>query len=162
MQSMVTITHNNRCAEMLATVRRGPFARPTPEERIEFLLTRVRKTDCKVAFADHALEHTLSFQRRVHSIKQGFLKRAVTTPLGVTQDYWDRMQREITPFVKRLVESNDANTSQENVAKFDMCCGTITFLCTTTQHPSSSSIFQRFSTKRATNKTISDAPKLRT
>ena len=107
MQSMVTITHNNRCAEMLATVRRGPFARPTPEERIEFLLTRVRKTDCKVAFADHALEHTLSFQRRVHSIKQGFLKRAVTTPLGVTQDYWDRMQREITPFVKRFVESND-------------------------------------------------------
>ena len=37
MQEMVTITHNNRCAEMLATVRRGPFARSTQEERIEFL-----------------------------------------------------------------------------------------------------------------------------
>jgi hypothetical protein len=86
MQSMVTITHNNRCAEMLATVRRGPFAAPTQEERIEFLLTRMKKSDCKVAFADHALEHTLSFQRRVRSIKQDFLKRGVATPLGITQE----------------------------------------------------------------------------
>ena len=43
---------------MLATVRRGPFAAPTQEEKIEFLLTRMKKPDCKVAFADHALEHT--------------------------------------------------------------------------------------------------------
>ena len=86
MQSMVTITHNNRCAEMLATVRRGPFAAPTQEEKIEFLLTRMKKSDCKVAFADHALEHTLSFQRRVRSIKQDFLRRGVATPLGITQD----------------------------------------------------------------------------
>ena len=83
---MVTITHNNRCAEMLATVRRGPFAAPTQEEKIEFLLTRMKKSDAKVAFADHALEHTLSFQRRVRSIKQDFLKRGVPTPLGITQD----------------------------------------------------------------------------
>ena len=60
MNSMVTITHQNRCAEMLATVRRGPFAKATPEERIEYLLTRVRKTNLSVTFADHALEHTLS------------------------------------------------------------------------------------------------------
>ena len=86
MQSMVTITHNNRCAEMLATVRRGPFAAPTQEEKIEFLLTRMKKSDCKVAFADHALEHTLSFQRRVRFIKQDFLKRGVATPLGITQE----------------------------------------------------------------------------
>ena len=90
MQEMVTITHNNRCAEMLATVRRGPFARSTQEERIEFLLTRMRKSDCKVAFADHALEHILSFQRRVQSIKEEFLRRGSSTPLGIPQDYWDR------------------------------------------------------------------------
>ena len=83
---MVTITHTNRCAEMLATVRRGPFAASTQEEKIEFLLTRMKKSDCKVAFADHALEHTLSFQRRVRSIKQDFLRRGVATPLGITQD----------------------------------------------------------------------------
>ena len=40
MQEMVTITHNNRCAEMLATVRRGPFARSTQEERIEFCASK--------------------------------------------------------------------------------------------------------------------------
>ena len=94
MQEMVTITHNNRCAEMLATVRRGPFARSTQEERIEFLLTRVKKSDCKVAFADHALEHTLSFQRRVQSIKLEFLRRGVSTPLGIPQDYWDRTEAQ--------------------------------------------------------------------
>ena len=90
MHSMVTITHNNRSPEMLAVVRRGPFARPTPEEKIEHLLTRVRKSGSSVAFADHALEHTLSFQRRVHSIKVDFLKRCAKTPLGITHDYWDR------------------------------------------------------------------------
>ena len=85
MKSMVTITHNNRCPEMLAAVRRGPFAKPTQEEKIEFLLTRVRKSDCRVAFGDH-LEHTLSFQRRVAAIKLDFLRRGVATPLGITQD----------------------------------------------------------------------------
>ena len=29
--------HNNRCAEMLATVRRGAFAKPTELEQIEYL-----------------------------------------------------------------------------------------------------------------------------
>ena len=86
MQEMVTITHNSRCSEMLATVRRGPFARSTQEERIEFLLTRLRKQDCKVVFADHALEHVLSFQRRVQSIKQEFLRRGASTPLGIPQE----------------------------------------------------------------------------
>ena len=94
MNSMVTITHQNRCAEMLATVRRGPFAKATPEERIEYLLTRVRKTNLSVTFADHALEHTLSFQRRVQSIKREFLKRGATTPLGIPQDFWDRTEAQ--------------------------------------------------------------------
>ena len=94
MQSMVTITHNNRCAEMLAVVRRGPFARPTSLEKIEHLLTRVSKSGSSVAFADHALEHTLSFQRRVHSIKAEFLRRCAKTPLGITHDYWDRTEAQ--------------------------------------------------------------------
>ena len=34
MQAMVTITHNNRAPEMLAAVRRGPFAVPTKHEKI--------------------------------------------------------------------------------------------------------------------------------
>ena len=76
---------------MLAHVRRGPFARPTREERVEHLLTRVHKKS-SVAFGAHALEHTLSFQRRVHAIKADFLRRGRATPLGITQDFWDRTE----------------------------------------------------------------------
>ena len=32
MQSMVTVTHNDSCPEMLAAIRRGPFATPTEED----------------------------------------------------------------------------------------------------------------------------------
>lgn len=88
------VTHNNKCAEMLAVVRRGPFARPTAEERIEYLLTRVHKSSCGVAFAQHALEHTLSFQRRVQAIKLDFLRRCTPTPLGVCHDFWDRTEAQ--------------------------------------------------------------------
>ena len=56
----VTISHNDNCAEMLAAIRRGPFATPTEEERIEYLLTRVRKTERRPAFEKFALEHVLS------------------------------------------------------------------------------------------------------
>ena len=34
MQSMVTITHNDSCSDLLAAVRRGPLAPPTDEECI--------------------------------------------------------------------------------------------------------------------------------
>ena len=40
MQAMVTVTHNDSCPEMLAAIRRGPFATPTEEEAIEYLLKR--------------------------------------------------------------------------------------------------------------------------
>ena len=40
MQAMVTISHNDNCAELLAAVRRGVGARPTEEEFIEYLLSR--------------------------------------------------------------------------------------------------------------------------
>ena len=35
-QIMVTVTHNNRCGEMLAVLRRGPFASPTDQESRPF------------------------------------------------------------------------------------------------------------------------------
>ena len=90
MQAMITITHNSRVAEMLASVRRGPFGIPTREEQIEYLLTRHSKKEKRVSFTDHALEHVLSYQRRVHAIKEHFLKRDKITPLGIVLDYWDR------------------------------------------------------------------------
>lgn len=57
---LVTMTHNNRCSEMLAVVRRGPFAIPTAEEKIEYLLGRIRKSDTRKDFEQHSFEHVLS------------------------------------------------------------------------------------------------------
>ena len=94
MQAMVTITHNNRCAEMLATIRRGPFARPTALEKIEYLFTRVPVRESRKNLEKHPLEHVLSYQRRVHACKQNFLSRGKRTPLGIVQDYWDRTEAQ--------------------------------------------------------------------
>ena len=78
--------------ELLAVIRRGPFAPPTQSEKIEYLLTRTHKSQSRTSFADYGLEHVLSYQRRVLSIKAEFLKRCVRTPLGICHDYWDRTE----------------------------------------------------------------------
>ena len=80
---------------MLAAIRRGPFATPTEEERIEYLRTRVRKTERRPACEKHALEHVLSYQRRVHAIKQNFMKKNAETPLGIVQGWWDRAPQRV-------------------------------------------------------------------
>ena len=82
--------HNNRSAEILATVRRGPFAKPTPAEQIECLFVRVPRKDSRKDFEKHALEHVLSFQRRVLASKRYFFRRGKPAPLGIVEDYWDR------------------------------------------------------------------------
>ena len=90
MQTMVTVTANDSSPEMLATIRRGPFATPTEEEFIEYLLTRKPRKSSRVDFENHSLEHVLSFQRRVHHMKSKFMVRNHLTPLGIFQDWWDR------------------------------------------------------------------------
>ena len=84
--------HNNRSAEILAVVRRGPFAQPTDTEQLEYLFTRVPKQDSRKDFEKHSLEHVLSFQRRVLNTKRVFMHRGQPTPLGVVEDYWDRTE----------------------------------------------------------------------
>ena len=64
MSSMVTITHNDHVPEMLANIRRGPFAAPTPEEHVEYLFTRVRANRQRSDFENYGMEHVLSYQRR--------------------------------------------------------------------------------------------------
>ena len=64
MQAMVTISHNDNCAELLATVRRGVGARPTEEEYIEYLLSRKKRSQERPPTEYYALEHVLSYQRR--------------------------------------------------------------------------------------------------
>ena len=63
MSSMVTITHNDLVPEMLGNIRRGPFAVPTDEEKIEYLLTRVQSDRQRAEFENYGMEHVLSYQR---------------------------------------------------------------------------------------------------
>ena len=90
MQAMVTLTRNDSSPEMLAAVRRGAFATPSEEECIEYLLKRKPRGRARAEFGKHSLEHVLSFQRRVHHMKQKFMVRNKTTPLGILSDWWDR------------------------------------------------------------------------
>ena len=89
---MVTVTHVNNVLEIRAAVRGGPFARPTEEDKIAHLLTRIRKDDSPLRCADHAVEHVLSYQRRVHTIKKEFLTRGKQSPLGLPDDFADRTE----------------------------------------------------------------------
>ena len=90
MEAMVTITHNDFAPEMLASARRGPFAEPTPSERIEYLVTRLRSDRTHLDHENYALEHVLSYQRRIAATKDAFMKRNTRTPLGILKDWWDR------------------------------------------------------------------------
>ena len=69
------ITHNDHVPEMLAVIRRGPFAEPTESEKVEYLFTRVKKDRVRSDFENYALEHVLSYQRRVAATKESFMKR---------------------------------------------------------------------------------------
>ena len=93
MQTMVTVTANDSSPEMLAAIRRGPFANPTKDEFIEYLLKRKPRDKARPKFEDHSLEHVLSFQRRLHHMKAKFMVRNHLTPLGILQDWWDRTLR---------------------------------------------------------------------
>ena len=95
MSSMVTITHNDIVPEMLANIRRGPFAAPTEEEHVEYLLTRVRSDRHRADFENYGMEHVLSYQRRVFETKANFLQRNQITPLGITRDFWDRTEAQM-------------------------------------------------------------------
>ena len=56
---MITVTHNDLCGEMLASVRRGPFSPPTETEQVEYLFQRVASSTKRPRFDEHGLEHVL-------------------------------------------------------------------------------------------------------
>ena len=95
MSTMTTITHNDNVPEILANLRRGPFAQPTEDERIAYLMTRVRTGNRRPAFEDYGLEHVLSYQRRINATKESFMKRNKITPLGILIDWWDRTEAQM-------------------------------------------------------------------
>ena len=95
MQSMVTITHNDYVPELLASIRRGPFASPTESEMVEYLRAHAKTNGRRPKFEDFALEHVMSYQRRVAATKQNFMKRNKVTPLGIVHDWWDRAEAQM-------------------------------------------------------------------
>ena len=82
MSTMTTITHNDNVGEILANIRRGPFAVPTDEEKCEYLMSRIKTSNKRPDFESYAFEHVLSFQRRVAETKENFMVRGKRTPLG--------------------------------------------------------------------------------
>jgi hypothetical protein len=80
---------------MLAAIRRGPFAAPTDDEMIEYLITRKRRDQERPRFEHFSLEHVLHFQRRVHALKKQFFRRGVKTPLGRLREWWDRTEAQM-------------------------------------------------------------------
>ena len=115
-QVMVTLSHNDSSAEMLAVVRRGPGARPTSVEQLEYLMTSKPASQGRPVVEEYALEHVLSFQRRTAEFKKWFLRRGEVTPLGMTKDWWDRTEAQQraalhshipTWFVKRAFADRD-------------------------------------------------------
>ena len=95
MSTMVTITHNDNCPEMLAVIRRGPFATPTEDEMLECYLG-IKPPNSKRPDAEHyALEHVLSYQRRVKAVKDEFMPRNKRGPLGWVADWWDRTEAQV-------------------------------------------------------------------
>ena len=51
----VTVTANDSSPEMLAAIRRGPFAEPSEEELIEYLLQRKRRDQERPPFENYSL-----------------------------------------------------------------------------------------------------------
>ena len=90
MTHMVTVTQNDLAPELIAHARRGPCAVPTQEEKFAYLLTRRAPSDRRPNIQEDATAAVLSYQRRMHSVKQNFLVRHKRTPLGVCVAYWDR------------------------------------------------------------------------
>ena len=65
------------------------------EEFIEYLLKRKPRDRSRPEFENHSLEHVLSFQRRVHHMKQKFMIRNQRTPIGILNDWWDRTLTDV-------------------------------------------------------------------
>ena len=77
MQTMLTITQNDSSPELVAAVRRGPFAEPDMHERVEYLLSR--KRTIRAAAENHGVYHVICYQRRLNNIKNEFFRRDTHT-----------------------------------------------------------------------------------
>ena len=84
----LTTTANDNSPELVAAVKRGPFACADENELVDYLLSRKKLSRAPVE--RYGLFHVVSYQRRLAYIKDEFFKRGINTPLGRCEDWWDR------------------------------------------------------------------------
>ena len=84
----LTATANDNSPELVAAVKRGPFACADENELVDYLLSRKKLTRARLE--RHVLLHVVSYQRRLAYIKDELFKRGINTPLGRCEDWWDR------------------------------------------------------------------------
>ena len=94
MTGMVTLTQNDRSPELLAHGRRGPCAPPTAEERYEYLMARKPQGGGTSFVQKDPAAGVLSFQRRNYELKTNFLRANRVTPLGISEDTFDRTEAQ--------------------------------------------------------------------
>ncbi len=94
MTGMVTLTQNDRAPELLAHCRRGPCAQPTEREKFEYLLARKEKGVGRPEVQKDPTAAVLSFQRRNLEMKTNFLRANRVTPLGISEDTFDRAEAQ--------------------------------------------------------------------
>ena len=96
MTGMVTLTQNGRSPELLAHGRRGPCAPPTAEERYEYLMARKPPGGGGAsAVQKDPAAGVLSFQRRNYELKANFHRANRVTPLGISEDTFDRTEAQM-------------------------------------------------------------------
>ncbi len=66
-------------AEFLAVVRRGPFARPNAEEKLEYLLSRVPRKEGRKDFELHAFPDAARHDDEIPLVARGALNDFVAS-----------------------------------------------------------------------------------
>ena len=79
----LTTTANDNSPELVAAVKRGPFACADENELVDYLLSRKKLSRAPVE--RHGLLHVVSYQRRLAYIKDEFFKRGRMAIQGTTK-----------------------------------------------------------------------------
>ena len=142
--SAAKVTANSNSAELIATVKRGPFATPTAEERLHYPLSRIRTS--RVPVEQYSVLHVLSYQRRLAFLKHVFFARGVSTPLGELIDWWDSLTLILERTPARAIVSFSVAVFHCIVQRSVYACG-ITFgpSCPRNRSPTARSSSQPYS-----------------
>ena len=94
MTGMITLTQNDHSPELLAHLRRGPRAAVTDAEKYAHLLGRKDRHGGKPVVQKDPTAAVLRFQRRNLELKASFLRAYQATPIGISEDTFDRTEAQ--------------------------------------------------------------------